>query len=404
MAENNLGKVLLDLRSSALLPEAIRQSFRGGAAPQARFRAGGHVNLGSALDETGRPQQAIGEYEVALRLEPRLVEAHYDLGAALGQIPGRRNESIAEYREAIRFEPDDVAAHNNLGNALVAAGGTGEGIGEYEQALRLDPAFADGQNNLGFALALAEEAAGRPSRIIGKPCASGRTLPPPITIWAPPSGSSPGRLDDAIAEYRETLRLDPNEAAAHNNLGSALVAAGRIREAIGQFEGRAAPGSRHGPDAHHNLGSAFDAAGRTEEAIGQYEAALRLRPWMLAETRYNLGIALQETPGRLGGGGRRISGSPPGSSPTTSPKRTITSASRWAPRGARMRPSPSIRSRAAPGSRPRRGAFGNLGAAFASQARYEEAAAQSSRGGSLALQPDNVAARRALAAIKASQP
>ena len=32
-----------------------------------------------------------------------------------------------------------------------------------------------------------------------------------------------GDLDGAIAEYREALRLNPNNAEAHDNLGSALL-------------------------------------------------------------------------------------------------------------------------------------------------------------------------------------
>jgi protein O-mannosyl-transferase len=44
-----------------------------------------------------------------------------------------------------------------------------------------------------------------------------------------------GRLDEAIAQCREALRLDPNIAETHNNLGQALALQGRRDEAIVEY-------------------------------------------------------------------------------------------------------------------------------------------------------------------------
>jgi tetratricopeptide (TPR) repeat protein len=41
----------------------------------------------------------------------------------------------------------------------------------------------------------------------------------------------PGRLDDAIAEYRTALRIDPSDAESHTNLGNALAATPKTRSA-----------------------------------------------------------------------------------------------------------------------------------------------------------------------------
>ena len=41
-----------------------------------------------------------------------------------------------------------------------------------------------------------------------------------------------GRLPEAIVEYEEALRLEPNYAQAHLNLGNALVKTGHLPEAI----------------------------------------------------------------------------------------------------------------------------------------------------------------------------
>jgi tetratricopeptide (TPR) repeat protein len=98
-----------------------------------------------------------------------------------------------------------------------------------------------------------------------------------------------GRIDEAIEEYREALRLNPDLAEAHNNLGLAYYNQGRTDEAIDEL--KKALGLR--PDlveAHNNLGLAYDSLGRTDEAIDELKKVLRLRP-DIATGHYNLGKA-----------------------------------------------------------------------------------------------------------------
>ena len=46
-----------------------------------------------------------------------------------------------------------------------------------------------------------------------------------------------GRISEAIDEFHEAVRLDPdNAAAAHANLGWALLGSGKARESIPEFE------------------------------------------------------------------------------------------------------------------------------------------------------------------------
>jgi Flp pilus assembly protein TadD len=69
------------------------------------------------------------------------------------------------------------------------------------------------------------------------------------------------RLDEAAAEYRQALRIDPDYANAHNNLGNVLLAQRRFDEAIREFSEvvRLQPSS---PAAQKNLAAAYAAAGR----------------------------------------------------------------------------------------------------------------------------------------------
>jgi len=109
----------------------------------------------------------------------------------------------------------------------------------------------------------------------------------------------PGRLNDAITHYEEALRLKPNNAEQHNNLGNALVRVpGRINEAIVHYE-TALRLKPNAPETHNNLGNALlKIRGRERDAATHYEALLRLQP-NHAVAHNNLGSALENLPGRL---------------------------------------------------------------------------------------------------------
>jgi tetratricopeptide (TPR) repeat protein len=109
----------------------------------------------------------------------------------------------------------------------------------------------------------------------------------------------PGRLPDAIAEYRSALRINSNLAEAHYSLGCALLPMkGGLAEAIAEFSAAL----RIKPEyvsAHINLGSALsEIPGRLPEAIAQYGVALKIDPDSF-EAHCGLGDALAQIPGRL---------------------------------------------------------------------------------------------------------
>ena len=104
-----------------------------------------------------------------------------------------------------------------------------------------------------------------------------------------------GQLDDAAAEFRKVLELEPNylqaSKRAYFGLGSVLVRKGQQEEAIKLFETVLKLDPGYGP-AYNGIASALHRQGRLAEAIAEYERAVQLRPesagilsnlaWMLA--------------------------------------------------------------------------------------------------------------------------
>ena len=100
-----------------------------------------------------------------------------------------------------------------------------------------------------------------------------------------------GQATQAVPELEEALRLKSNDALAHNNLGVALVRLGRVDEALAHYA-EAVRLDPHDGEFSHNFGDALLLAGRIEEAAAQYARALQSRPDYADAQDNNLGGAL----------------------------------------------------------------------------------------------------------------
>jgi tetratricopeptide (TPR) repeat protein len=152
-AEESMSKALLmQGRAEEAVPGLQEASKRSPGDPIK------HANLGAALAQSGRIQDAIGEYQAAIPLTPDLalqVRFYESLGTlydALGDYPKVRET----YQQALQIAPQkgsemiqrlsqDVATESSgprylqLGLLLQEAGKPSEARAAFEQALRLDP-------------------------------------------------------------------------------------------------------------------------------------------------------------------------------------------------------------------------------------------------------------------------
>jgi predicted O-linked N-acetylglucosamine transferase (SPINDLY family) len=104
------------------------------------------------------------------------------------------------------------------------------------------------------------------------------------------------KYEDAAASFQEGLRLQPDSAGAHNDLGMILILQGKLSEAVESFR----QAVRFQPDfafAYSNLGNALRELGNLDEALANLQKAVLVRPDFV-EAHLNLGIAL-EAQGKL---------------------------------------------------------------------------------------------------------
>ena len=250
MGYNNLGHAFL---RKGQVDEALEQ-FQKALGIYPRY-VEARSNLGAALFQKGRVDEAVAQFKRTLEINPKYAQANYNLGLALFQ-KGRMEDAIAQFKKAVKINPYYPEAHNNLGHALLQKGQLDEALDQFENALEINPHYVDAYSNLGTTL------------------------------------FQKGQVDDAIAQYRKALRINPNYVNAHYNLGNALFQKGQLDEAIAQFQ-NVVEMSPNYVDAHYNLGNALYKRGQSDEAIGQFQKALSINP-NYVDARSNLGVVLSQ--------------------------------------------------------------------------------------------------------------
>jgi len=181
----------------------------------------------------------------------------------------RNSETL--FQHAIEVTSGNYVAEHNLGTELMEEPGRlPEAIHHLEAAVQIKPDSARAHSDLGSALS-----------------------------------KLPDRLPQVIVEYQLAVRYSPGSAIPHYNLGNALEAAGRLPEALAEWDTAIRIDPAYAPrlkqpmaEAHNDLGVTLASApGRLPEAISHFETALRLAP-AYADAHYNLGLALSNIPAR----------------------------------------------------------------------------------------------------------
>ena len=167
-------------------------------------------NLGVALREEGRLEQAAAHLQEAINIWPRYTEANKNLADVFLQM-GRLDEATRHYRRVLEEKPGWPETHNSLGFALAQQGKLEEAVEHFTRAAELDPRDAIAQRNLAIAL---------------------------LRL---------GRPDDALAHATRAVQLDPKDAQAHYVMEVLLKKQGPETGASHQEADAMPPGTIPGP-------------------------------------------------------------------------------------------------------------------------------------------------------------
>lgn len=147
------GQLLLDFRVRNLADHVVRTLKRTGPTTRPEPKTAFEWYLeGCRLDEDERTwKQAEMAYQRAIEIDPRLANAHTNLGN-LRYRRGQTAEARALYLRALEFDPCQPEAHYNLGFLAFEAGQTADAVPLFRTALQFDSGFSDAHFNLAMAL------------------------------------------------------------------------------------------------------------------------------------------------------------------------------------------------------------------------------------------------------------
>jgi tetratricopeptide (TPR) repeat protein len=214
--------------------EAVAEYTRALAANPDHAKA--HNNLALALVELGELESAADHFRASLAIEPT-AEIYSDLGFVLAQL-GQSQEALVDFHKALELDPNCASAHFNLAATSVRAGDLAAAESHYRQALP-GRATAETHNGLGYVLA------------------------------------HQGRPDEAIAEFRTAIDIDPHFTPAYNNLAEALEQQGKLDDAAEYY--RRSLAERPSAAGYNALGRVLRELGRADEAADQFTKAQALQ-------------------------------------------------------------------------------------------------------------------------------
>ena len=145
-----------------------------------------HMNLGRALESSGRLDEAMVEYRRALAIKPDFVSALCNVGELLAQ-KGKFDEAITQFRHALQIDLTHAPSHYNLGMVLGRGGDKAGAMAEFQRVLDLLPDHAATHFKLGKML------------------------------------DDQGKSSAAIAHYRKAVENGLDTATLYNNLAWLLA-------------------------------------------------------------------------------------------------------------------------------------------------------------------------------------
>ncbi len=158
-------------------------------------------------------QEALARHNI--QKDPADFEAHYNLGAML-QFRGRLEDAISEYESALRLRPEDGAANNALGAAFVAEGHPEQAVRYFQTTLQASPNDFDANYNLGIALAQQQDF----QKALPQFRIALKLQPKDASVEANLGAvlAQLGQFPEAKTHLERALELDPAQALARENL------------------------------------------------------------------------------------------------------------------------------------------------------------------------------------------
>jgi tetratricopeptide (TPR) repeat protein len=157
-----------------------------------------HINLGSALSDEGKNQEAIDHYNEAILIMPNLVLSYNKRGLAYTKL-SQYQQALDDFNKAILLKPDYADAYYSKGTLYNKLGRHQQAVDDLSEAIRLNPCNSPAYFNRGNAY---------------------------INL---------GQYQKAIEDITKVIALNPDSPDAYNNRAFIYIKLGRYQQAIEDY-------------------------------------------------------------------------------------------------------------------------------------------------------------------------
>ncbi len=228
---------------------------------------------GDRLYDEGEYQKAINEYKTALKLDPANANLHNSLGVCYG-VTGEFVSALMQFKEAMALDAEEALAHYNAGLVHLLLDERDKARAHllevdnrphnlFEVRLQLGKIYLEDDQPEKGLIYLEKAAAMQPQSsavhaLIGECCAA------------------LDRRDEAVAAYKQSLRLNANDAASLSGLGWLYHVMGKNADIAKLFCRHSTAIAPRNALFHHRLGCLCLKEDRLSEARDEFQKAVDL--------------------------------------------------------------------------------------------------------------------------------
>ena len=233
-----------------------------------------HYFIASALERLGEADSARVEYETAIKLNPKYVEALTGLGKLLRK-EGKKAEGTAKLEEAVKYNPKDAPALYALGQAYLED----KRYDDAEKIFRKGTLLKQGRALFLAGTALALEGKGDTKQAEELFIRARETDPNNLRVRMDLGGFYTRKKIPVLAapEYGRATELDPTNPETHYLYGKALVGMNEFNAGLTAFIQATQQDSTFAP-AYLEAGRLFYRGKRYPEAADNFRTYTGLRP------------------------------------------------------------------------------------------------------------------------------
>ena len=233
-----------------------------------------HYYIASALERLAEPDSAAIEYQTALRINPKYVEALTGYGKLLRK-QGKKDDGTAKLEAAVKQDPKDAPALYALGQAYLED----KKFDDAERVMRKGTLLKQGRALFLAGTALALEGKGESKQAEELFIRARETDPKNLRVRLDLGGFYDRRKIPVLAapEYAEAINLDPKNPETHYRYGVALVGMNEFNGALRAFIDATQQDSTYAP-AYLESGRLFYRAKRYKEAADNFRVYSGLKP------------------------------------------------------------------------------------------------------------------------------